>query len=149
MILYTRKQEVPFVVDDVDVNLVNQYTWSVAGGGYPMTHINKRRVYLHELLMGKAEKPFMWDHIDRNRLNNRRNNLRLVTNKENSRNFRTHSNNTSGITGVYWVKRKNKWMSYITVDKKMIGLGYFADKTVAAQARQEAEKRYWGKTLAE
>ena len=84
-----------------------------------------------------------YDHIDRNELNNRRNNLRLATVKENARNGSLRSTNTSGIIGVGWRKRYQKWQAQITVDYKNIHLGYFADKD-AIRARLNAEVKYFG-----
>ena len=54
------------------------------------------------------------------------------------------SNNTSGITGVYWKKDRNKWGARIVVNGKCIYLGYFANKEDAIKIRKEAEIKYFG-----
>lgn len=58
------------------------------------------------------------DHIDGNPSNNKPNNLRIVTRKENSMNVGIRSNNTSGYSGVNYSKEKNKWRVRISIDKK-------------------------------
>jgi hypothetical protein len=82
------------------------------------------------------------DHIDRNRLNNRVENLREVNQTCNMRNAKLFNNNSSGITGVYWYKPGNKWSAKISVAYKNVHLGYFQTKLEAAQARWKAEVKY-------
>ena len=82
------------------------------------------------------------DHIDGNRLNNRIENLRDVTNAENRRNTKRQSNNTSGVTGVRRRKNHRKWEARIKVNRRCIHLGYFNDMETARRVRKEAEKRY-------
>jgi hypothetical protein len=85
-----------------------------------------------------------YDHIDRNPLNNRKNNLRKATQSENMRNRSIFSNNKSGVTGVYFCKHHQKWVAQITVDKKQIRLGTFSDKDKAIITRLTAEAKYFG-----
>jgi len=80
------------------------------------------------------------DHIDGNPLNNKIDNLRLATNEENQRNRSISKNNTSGTTGVTWIKECQKWRAHI----KNINLGHFINKEDAIQTRIEAEKKYFG-----
>lgn len=82
------------------------------------------------------------DHIDGNRANNKISNLRSVTRKENCKNLRKSSSNTSGINGVSWAAHAKKWVARIQVDYKYIHLGYFSAKIDAFTARYEAEKKY-------
>ncbi len=85
-----------------------------------------------------------FDHIDRNELNNRKNNLRQATQMQNCQNSSLRSNNKSGITGVYFHKRDSVWISQITVNKQKIILGKFIDKGDAIRARLNAEAKYFG-----
>ena len=85
-----------------------------------------------------------WDHIDRNALNNRMNNLRKATVTENNRNQSKPSTNTSGFIGVSYYKPGNKWRSYIKVDGVFMSLGYYFNKKDAIIARLNAEKEYYG-----
>ena len=79
------------------------------------------------------------DHIDRDKGNNRINNLRLATRKQNNENIPRPKNNTSGIRGVSFHRGFNRWVAYIYHNKKRIHLGNFADKELAAATRRQAE----------
>jgi len=85
------------------------------------------------------------DHEDRNGLNNKINNLRLATRSDNCKNRSIAENNTSGVTGVTWNKKRRKWATQIKMNGKQKYLGYFVNKEDAIQARKEAEKKYFGK----
>lgn len=62
-------------------------------------------------------------------------------------NKRLPKNNTTGVKGVYWVKRKRKFSAEISYRKKHVHLGLFDTKEDATKARREAEIRYWGFAL--
>ena len=87
-----------------------------------------------------AMKGMEADHIDRRVWNNSRSNLRRATHKENSRNRSKHKNNTSGVTGVFWDKRAQKWRAHITSKH----LGLFVTKEAAIEARKRAERQKFG-----
>lgn len=95
-------------------------------------------------LMLKGEYPELIDHIDRNPLNNRIENLRSVDKRVNSINRFPPSNNASGIRGVSWSKSSQKWSAQIKVDQRKIHLGVFSDINDAKIARDTAEIKYWG-----
>jgi hypothetical protein len=78
------------------------------------------------------------DHIDNNKLNNRLDNLQLITNRENSSKDRK---STSEYTGVSWYKRDNKWRAQIKIHGKRKHLGYFGNKHDAHLAYQKALKQ--------
>ena len=80
------------------------------------------------------------DHINGNRLDNRIENLRSVTKKENALNKRIRPSNTSGVTGVHYFTRKGKWTAYINIGGRRINTGYFVNKSDAVAARKAAEK---------
>lgn len=82
------------------------------------------------------------DHINRNKTDNRRNNLREVSQTCNTRNKSLMKNNKSGITGIGWHKRDKKWWSQIMVFGKQIHLGYFDNIVDAAKSRWNAEVKY-------
>jgi hypothetical protein len=82
------------------------------------------------------------DHIDGDPINNQISNIRAVTNAENSKNQKRYKNNSSGVVGVYWDKRGEKWMSKIKVDGNQIYLGLFDKIEDAAAARKSAELEY-------
>jgi len=78
------------------------------------------------------------DHIDRDPLNNRRENLRLATAGENMRNLLKHTDNTSGFKGVSFRTDRGKWLAKIAVNRKQIHLGYFDTPEAAATAYDTA-----------
>lgn len=76
-------------------------------------------------------------------VDNRKSNLRITTPLNNSRNKCKTKANTSGVTGVCWNKRNQKWHAQIGVNLKTIHLGYFNDFNDAVKARKEAEEKYF------
>jgi hypothetical protein len=84
------------------------------------------------------------DHINNDRADNRITNLREATNQENNRNVGLRKTNSTGITGVSWHKRLQKYQAHIMVDKKSIYLGLFPTLEAAAAARAAAEIKYFG-----
>jgi len=85
------------------------------------------------------------DHEDGNGLNNKINNLRVATRSENGRNRKLQKNNTSGVTGVAWDKKRRRWEARIKINGKVRYLGYYPNIQDAIQVRKEAEKKYFGK----
>jgi hypothetical protein len=130
-------QEVLFSLQDAKSIL--KHTWFIGKRGYPSTNINGKTTTMHVFLGLKNH-----DHGNRNKLDNRRENLRPCTQQENVRNGSLRQNNTSGFTGVSWSKSKNKWVAYITVDQVRIGLGLFDNKKDAIKTRLRAEQKYFG-----
>lgn len=95
---------------------------------------------MHRLFIELSEG-FETDHINRNRLDNRKRNLRKVTRQENMHNKSIYKSNSSGCSGVKWNKRLNSWQVQITVNKKRVHLGVFKDLQDAIFARKTAESR--------
>lgn len=71
-------------------------------------------------------------------------NLRTCTASNNKMNTNIQINNKSGITGVFYYKKMNKWRAQIQVDRKCICIGHYDSKIEASKARKEAEKKYFG-----
>lgn len=97
---------------------------------------------IHRLIMN-APKNMTVDHINGNGLDNRRNNLRLATRKENARNQKLNKKSTTGFKGVSFHKRDKKYTAQIKLDKLM-HLGYFENPIEAAIAYDTAAKKYFG-----
>lgn len=88
-----------------------------------------------EMFYGKIPDNLQIDHIDRNGLNNKIENLRLATSQENNRNLSKRKNKCySKYKGVSWNKKLKKWTSYINYNKNKIFLGYFNKEIEAALA---------------
>lgn len=100
-------------------------------------------IELHRWLMNFPKKGVV-DHINGNTLDNRKENLRVISNADNLRKGKLRTNNKTGISGV----RKNKknkykiWTATIKVNYKTKYLGSFVEKKDAIKARKEAEKKY-------
>lgn len=90
------------------------------------------------------EEGLFIDHINRNRNDNRRENLRICTSEQNSANKSITDKNTSGIVGVSFNKKLKKWCSSISKNNKNIYLGVSENKEVAIKIRLQAEKDYYG-----
>lgn len=119
------------------------------GDGYMQIRVCSRSYLAHRLawLYEHGEWPKdQIDHINRDRSDNRIENLREVTNKQNHQNRSKPSNNTSGHPGVSWDKRASKWRARIEHNQKQIHLGLFTDLEEALSARKAAEKLYWADT---
>lgn len=87
--------------------------------------------------------PKISDHIDRNKTNNRWNNLRPCTNAQNRMNAWVQSNNTSGYKGVCWNKAASKWQAQIMINQKTIYLGLFDCKHHAFCEYVLASRKYF------
>lgn len=113
--------------------------------GYRRIGVNGQKYAAHRLIWlfvyGQFPTHFI-DHIDGNGLNNRIENLRDVTNRENCLKQKLHCTNTSGYTGVSWDKRTNRWIAEIRVRDKKIRIGSFKNIEDAAAARKDAEKKH-------
>lgn len=92
-----------------------------------------------ELYHGPIPEGMQIDHINGDRRDNRAANLRAVTATENNRNMRLSHRNTSGLHGVVFLHRYNRFQATIVVDKKHIHLGYHKTLIEAAAARKSAE----------
>jgi hypothetical protein len=101
-------------------------------------HKCPRKIFGHRLawLLHYGSFPVVrLDHIDRNGLNNKIDNLRLTTPSDNAMNSGKHNNNSKSIyRGVSWSKRAQKWMAYIYKNNKHIYIGSFKDEKEAARA---------------
>ena len=142
---YTRKGQ-PFYFDIEDYDKIKEYKWHISLDGYVISGTsknNQKEIRMHRLIMD-CPKGKVVDHIDHCKSNNCKSNLRICSHSENGKNRSISKNNTSGITGVTWKKRDKRWEAQITVDNKIIHLGYFKTIEEAAKARKEAEIKYFG-----
>jgi len=113
--------------------------------GYMQVMVGGQRYYVHRLIWLYHYKEWpknQIDHIDGSPDNNRINNLRDVTNEENTRNRKTPNTNISGVIGVFHRKLDKKWTAQITVNDKNVFLGRFHDFFEACCARKSAELKH-------
>lgn len=142
MTLYTNKNRVPFQIEVGDFESVFRYTWSLSKNGYPITNAPRAKL-LHNFLMGRAPDGFEWDHENKDKLDNRRKNLRAVTRAINMRN-RIRGDCPIGIPGVY-PTRFGTWKVHIGIggSGKYKFVGTFKTLDAAIEARRNAERKYW------
>ena len=95
-------------------------------------------------LLQNPENKLCVDHKNNDRLDNNIKNLRFATHRENNRNRSLSSNNTSGIKGISWYKRDEKWSAHIKVNGKKIHIGYFENIQDAHKARQLKANELFG-----
>lgn len=141
----TRKGNI-FLIDNGDAEKALRYTWCLSKTGYPVAMINHKTVKLHRYLLDCSPKDIV-DHIDGNPLNNTRKNLRICTQKQNSRNCKIAKNNTTGYPGVSLIKKSGRYRARIMVNRKEIRLGHYIALEDAINARKKAEQKYF-KTFA-
>ena len=134
----TRRNGEVFVViiDPDDVTRVKKYSWSIdlRKDGYTAVQTvawdgsKYAKLYMSRFIIDPPLGMEV-DHININPLDNRKDNLRVVTRLENSQNLRLarSDNKSSGLRGVSWNARRRKWMAYLTVKGKRRYLGYFID----------------------
>lgn len=126
---------VSFYIDKLDEELIRKYKWHVCTDKKGIqTVISSSKSILHRLLMAYPEN-YEVDHIDLNRLNNKRSNLRIVTHQQNQCNQPLQQNNSSGITGVSYYPPRNKFRARIKTCQYDIHLGYFDTFEDAVKAR--------------
>lgn len=110
MILYTYDFSIPFEISDDDFYIASNHKWTLSGKYIR----NTRGIYLHRLLMS-CPKGFEVDHIDRDPLNNKRDNLRIVTRSENNKNkskYNKYKNKSTGIYGIDTVPSNRRRKPY-------------------------------------
>lgn len=145
---YTNNDEVAFYFDYEDYEKIKNKVWHENTDGYLTTNLdNNKTISIQRFLMNPPNN-LQVDHIDRNIKNNRKINLRICTNSVNAKNRGLYSSNKSGVAGVWFNEKSNKWTAYITVDGKRIGLGSFLDFEEAKEVRSIAEIKYFGKYMA-
>ena len=133
------------LLDDEDYQFISQYTWRVNKmGNYarPVTNIKGKSTKLHHLLIDRIGLTI--DHIDGNPFNNQKNNLRVCSQKKNTRNCKVHKDSKTGIKGVIWNKDKNKFQSQIMVDGKRIYLKRSDNINDCIEAYNKASIKYHG-----
>ena len=142
-ILITRGQIV--IVDEQDYEELSKHKWYLIDGFAARTikkDDKRTTIYMHRVIMDAPMGVSVY-HINHNKLDNQRKNLRLV--KGSARMHRRPSvKHSSKYRGVYWCKDKRKWIAEIKVYKKQIRLGRFEVEKDAAIAYDEAARKYYG-----
>ena len=143
IILYNKQCEetARALIDLEDIEKVKDYKWSIHNKGY-VANLNNGWL-LHRLVMD-CPSDMVVDHINHNKFDNRKSNLRVCTQQQNMMNQSTKKTNTSGCSGIYLDRRVNKWVAQITYNYKQISLGHYKTKEEAIEARKQAEIDLFG-----
>lgn len=137
-----RKNETTKVIIDLDdVDKVKQYNWCILKSGYVVNGTNG--LYLHRYIMDCNTNEVV-DHINNDKLNNKKSNLRVCKQSDNAKNKSKSKKNTTGVTGVYIDKRTGKYYAIIQYNYKQIYLGTYETIEGAIEARKQAEIEYFG-----
>jgi hypothetical protein len=132
------------LVDDCDYDRVSNYKWFY-DHGYARSCIDNRKVYLHRFVMNMSDEHSKIDHIDLNKLNCRRENLRICSMYQNNRNKpKQNIKCTSIYKGVYFKKDRLKWAAAINIGGKNYFLGHFGYQHEAANMYNKAAIKYFG-----
>jgi hypothetical protein len=140
------------VVDDEDADKALRFKWFLLHNGHPRstTTTNNRRwprgqyITLANLIMGNPPSGYEWDHVDRNKLNNRKSNFRVATRAQNSHNIAVRKNTVSGFKGVSRT-RYGTWNARIVANGvKRIHIGSFKTKEEAAKAYDKKAREFFG-----
>lgn len=147
------------IVDDEDFEKVSKYKWcaqykkntdsfyAVRGTSKTENGIRKQKTISMQRFIMDEPKGMVIDHINHATLDNRKENLRVCTIAENSRNRRVSKRNTSGFTGVSWHKQERKWHARIVFNMKTISLGLYENVKDANEAYRVAAIKYFDKFL--
>lgn len=152
------------MVDNIDFEYLNQYNWSAAYNNHIKGFYAVRCKYIgmingkkknkmtrmHRLIMEKTlgrelKESEIVDHINHDPLDNRRKNLRVVSQRQNHQNLK--SNQTSKYPGVFWEKNVKKWRAKIEIEGKQKHLGLFTNEREAAKAYEQACRELVGEEL--
>lgn len=134
------------IVDPEDYDRLSKFKWYADENRntfYAVRALRNKKIYMHrEILNFPVGK--LCDHKNKDGLDNRKSNLRIVDHIVNGQNRRAKKGCASGITGVSIHRRNKRWVANIQHNGKTLHLGYFIDKAKAAIARKIAERKYYG-----
>lgn len=131
------------LVSDNQYYNISKYKWYLNGDGYPASRINNKHFIISRFIM-QAGYGQIIDHINHNRLDNRTENLRIVTAKFNAHNRTKKRNTSSKYIGV--CRSHGKWQAGMSIDKKFFYIGTFSDEIEAAKTYNKKAVELYGPT---
>lgn len=129
------------LVDSEDRALLARKRWTLHSGYAAHAYMDGddlRVILMHRMILGlERGDERQGDHINRDTLDNRRSNLRIVTSAQNSQNKAAYRGGSSRFRGVHWDKDGNRWRAGGSISGRTISLGSFASEIAAARAAEE------------
>lgn len=136
------------VVDNEDFEPLNKYKWFLGTLGYACRTVRRKgikstTIYMHREIL-KTPDGYLSDHIDGDKLNNRKSNLRVCTSQQNHFNQKK-TRGVSKYKGVHWNKRDARWIAKLKYNGKTISAGSFKSEEQAALAYNRKAASYFKK----
>lgn len=141
------------LVDDDDFERVKDFRWHFQpptggenGGKARATAWRSKKIYMHHMIVGQpVDRRMSVDHVNGNGLDNRKENLRFATARQQRQNSAIRRDNVSGFKGIRFRRDRRKFVSTLMLDGKRINLGEFNTAIEAAVAYNEAAIKFFGK----
>ena len=141
------------IVDNKDYAFLAQRSWCCGADGYVKSEESlgskdgkrKRRTLLMHREIIRPKIGYEVDHINKDKLDNRRRNLRIATRSQNCMNRESFSGASSRYKGVSWHRTSQKWAARIKKDGKTKWLGTFKSERAAARAFDDHVSKMHGK----
>jgi HNH endonuclease len=134
------------LVDAEDFESVNAHRWCRNSEGYAVRTQRDdgkaRGIKMHREILGVTNSRIHADHINRNRLDNRRANLRAVTSAQNRQNVPARRKGSSRFRGVSWERVEGRWQAIIGLHGRMYNLGHFSSEVGAARVAEAFRRKH-------
>lgn len=140
------------LIDEADYEFFSQWKWQITRTGYAVRNARKSEtgsgyitwpIWMHKQILGASKKQTV-DHINLDKLDNRRSNLRIATFQQNMHNRPKHKDGKNKYKGVWWNKHNKNYNAFITLNRKRQHLGCFVTAEEAAMTYNEKAKELYG-----
>lgn len=138
---YSQDGELLFFTNSQLEAVIKKHRWGKMADGYSFVTIDKRQILAHRFFTN-APEGMLVDHINRDKKDNRLENLRVCGRPLNAMNSKIREDNKSGCTGVWFRSDTKKWVAEIKMQYKKKSLGCYKTREEAAAVRKEAEHEY-------
>lgn len=137
-------------IDEQDLSLVEDHLWHLSSSGHAVRRERRDgvgiNIFMHQVILGIPSgigtDIIQVDHKDRDRLNNRHSNLRVVPPGANPQNVGSYKGSTSKYRGVSWHDREAKWLAQAQINYKKYFLGYHDTELGAAKTASDFRREY-------